>query len=143
MAKKYNYTKKTGRPPKFKKKEEIEEIFKVYSADCEKNGKILSKAGLLYFLHINRTTYNRLKKKKEFSNTIKEIEDLIEDAWIQALHHGKQATGPIFYLKNAFKEEYKDRTETDITSGNKPIPILQNVRFNKRIEKDSGIKKED
>ena len=130
---------KGGRPPKYKKKEQIQKIFEDYVADCIKNNKILTKAGLLSFLDIDRANYNRLKKKKEFNNTIRKIELLIEDTWIQRLTQ-TGATGAIFYLKNAFKEEYKDRNETDITSGGKPFPILKDVLKHPSITKDSGTK---
>lgn len=127
-----------GRPPRYKKKEQIQDLFDEYSKECADNGKIITKAGLLVKLGIDRETYRRYKAKKKFSDTIKKIEGIIEDAWVQALHHGKQATGPIFYLKNAFKEDYKDRTETDLTTGGKPIPILGGLPIKKNVHQDNS-----
>lgn len=72
-----------------------------------------NKAGLCVFLRIDKSTYNDYKQK--YPDTIKEVEAVIENAWVQRLRD-PGATGAIFYLKNAFKEDYKDRHETDITS---------------------------
>lgn len=131
--------KKIGRPPKYKKKEEIQKIFEVYAEDCVKNSKILTKAGLLSFLDIDRSNYNRLKKKKEFSNTIRKIELLIEDVWVQRLTQ-TGATGAIFYLKNAFKEDYRDRNETDITSKGEKIMDIKYIIPNDSKRKNNNNK---
>lgn len=131
--------KKIGRPPKYKKKEEIQKIFEVYAEDCVKNSKILTKAGLLSFLDIDRSNYNRLKKKKEFSNTIRKIELLIEDVWVQRLTQ-TGATGAIFYLKNAFKEDFRDRNETDITSKGEKIMDIKYIIPNDSKRKNNNNK---
>jgi hypothetical protein len=64
-------------------------------------------------LRISRDTYSEYRKK--FPDTIKAANDWIENAWVQRLST-TAPTGAIFYLKNAFKEDYRDRTETDVTS---------------------------
>lgn len=112
---------KGGRPPKYKTVEEIKVIIERYFGDSEKEESIPNKAGLRVALGICRDTYCDWKKlKHKFSYTLKETESRIEEAWVKRL--GKTAcTGAIFYLKNAFAEDYKDRHETDITSGGKPI----------------------
>lgn len=117
-----------GAPPKYSKKEEFEALFVQYTTDCAEKQKILTKAGWLHVLDVTRVSYARYKKKKKFGNTLKQIEFLIEDAWLQRLT-ATGATGAIFYLKNAFKEEYKDRNETDMTLRT-PKPLLDVLHNN-------------
>jgi len=74
-----------------------------------------TKAGLLLHLGISRETWREYKERDEFVDTIREAELKIEDAWNQRLL-GPGATGPIFYLKNAFKDEYRDKQEIDHTT---------------------------
>jgi hypothetical protein len=81
-----------------------------------------NKAGLCIWLNIHKDTYNEYKKKPTFSDALKGAEMWIENAWVQRLA-GNAPTGAIFYLKNAFKEDYKDRSETDITSGGEKLNI--------------------
>lgn len=80
------------------------------------------KAGLCIWLGIHRDTYNEYKKKPGFSDVLKGAELWIERAWVQRLA-GNAPTGAIFYLKNAFREEYRDRQETDITTGGDKLQI--------------------
>jgi hypothetical protein len=111
---------KGGRPPKFTSKDQVQTLFEEYFTECAEKKKILTKAGLMVKLDISRDMYADYKAKPEFRNTIRKIEGLIEDAWVQRLTE-TGATGAIFYLKNAFKEDYRDRNETDITSGGKSL----------------------
>lgn len=107
---------KNGRPLKFKK-EDIQVLFELYVEECVKNGKILTKAGWLFKLGMSRENYREYKAREGFVDTLRQIEFLIEDAWVQRLTE-TGSTGAIFYLKNAFKEDYKDRTETSLTFEN-------------------------
>lgn len=116
-----------GRPLKFTP-EFIEYTFLSYRSNCKQEKKIMNKAGLLHDLGMSRETYREYKEKKEFVDTLKEIESEIEDAWIQQLAKSGVATGAIFYLKNAFKEDYKDRHETDITSNGEQLHVYIPVR---------------
>lgn len=75
-------------------------------------------------LGISRDTYSEYRKK--YPDTIKDTDGHIENAWLQKLT-GAGATGPIFYLKNAFKEDYKDKTETDITTAGDKIESVSRV----------------
>ena len=108
---------KGGRPRKFKTNEIFAAKVQEYFADP---GGIPTKAGLLLHLDISRETWRVFKEMPGFSDAIRKAEARIENAWLQQLP-GPGATGPIFYLKNAFKEEYKDRHETDITTGGEKI----------------------
>lgn len=70
-------------------------------------------AGLCVFLGISRDTwYDYAKKRKEFSDTIRNVEYLIESTWLDRLPK-PGAIGAIFYLKNYRPELYKDRLPGD------------------------------
>ena len=101
-----------GRPPKYSDPKEIETIADSYFKLCDTNKQIPSKAGLRYALNINRDTYGDYRKK--FPDTLKRLEDYMEQAWVNRLN-SNAPTGAIFYLKNAFKEDYKDRHESDVS----------------------------
>ena len=111
----------TGRPPKYSSQEELAPVIEEYFKLCDKNKQIPNKAGLRYALDISRDTYGEYKK--QFPDTIKRAEDYMEQAWVNRLN-SQSPTGAIFYLKNAFKEDYRDRQETDITSGGKEIKAI-------------------
>jgi len=126
---------KIGRPAKYDKKEQIQKLFEKYVKICSKDKKILTKAGWLYVLDFSRENYREYKEKTEFVDTLRQIEALIEDAWLQRLT-ATGATGAIFYLKNAFKEEYKDRSETDITSKGEKIIGINYIKPNGKDSSD-------
>jgi len=106
---------------KFRNEGELIKRCSEYFEQTIKKNEIPSKAGLRVKLDISRETYSQYKKK--YTDTIKKAENLIEKAWVQRLS-GSAATGAIFYLKNAFHDDYKDRTSTDITSGGEKVGII-------------------
>lgn len=116
--------KRMGRPPKYESGEEIwvkaDEFFRL----CDSTKQMPEKAGLCLFLAISRDTYSEYRKN--FPDTIKAIDNYIESAWVRRLA-GQSPTGAIFYLKNAFKEHFKDRNETDITTQGEKIVSINYV----------------
>lgn len=115
--------KKQGRPPLFTSPEELRKSFAEYLGICSKNKeKMPNRAGYCYYAGINRDSYYEYKKNKIYSDTIKYFEQAVEDAWVSRLS-GSSATGAIFFLKNAFREDYKDRVETDITTQGQQIQV--------------------
>ena len=102
---------------KYENEEELNEMCKSFIADCILKQEVPSKAGLYVHLDLSPVTFAEYKKK--YPNTIRRVVKVIERAWVQRL--ASSPTGAIFYLKNAFKEDYKDRTETDVTTDGKPI----------------------
>ena len=105
------------------------------------SGMIPCKSGLLLHLDLSRQAWSEYKKREGFGDTIKRAELSIETSWVARLN-SNAPTGAIFYLKNAFKEEYRDRHETDITSGGeKIIPIY--VSGNKRLKENIEVKEEN
>jgi hypothetical protein len=107
MTKKKN---KGGRPAKFKERQQLVDVLTGYFENCDEARQMPNKAGLCLWLNISRDTYNEYKKKPGFSDAIKACEAMIENAWVQRLA-GTTPTGAIFYLKNAFSDDYRDRTE--------------------------------
>lgn len=99
---------KIGRPESYSTGEEFRE-------QCVKYFKALkfwnmpNIAGLCVFLGISRETWYAYRKtRKEFSDTIRNVEYLIESVWLDRLPRPGGA-GVIFYLKNKFPEMYRDR----------------------------------
>ena len=122
---------KGGRPPKYKTELDFDKVCRIYFARLIETDKMPNKAGLLLELDISRPVYADYKKK--FPDTIKRAENIIENAWVQRLS-GNAATGAIFYLKNAFHLYYRDRRETDITSGGEPLKGIEiNVRKDSKL----------
>lgn len=84
---------------------------------------------LSVFLGINRSTFYELsKREKEFSHTIKRCKDLSEDWWekqgrLNLQNKEFNYVGWYMNMKNRFG--WRDRQ--DITSNDKPLPILGGV----------------
>ncbi len=112
--------KKRGNKLKYESEKEMAVVATEYFDMCERKKLPPEKAGLCIFLNISRDTYSEYRKR--YPDTIKRMDTVIESWWVRRLS-GNAATGAIFYLKNAFKEEYKDRHETDITSKGEQIHI--------------------
>lgn len=117
-----------GQPPKYGNAIEIHQRILKYFDSCTASHTLPNKAGLCVYLNISRDTYNEYKKK--YPDTLKACEHWIENAWVQRLA-GTSPTGAIFYLKNAFKEDYKDRQETDITSGGEKLGVFNDEQVKK------------
>lgn len=115
-----------GRPPKYADAESLSKKVKLYLGRCIEDRSMPNKAGFCVFADISRDTYNEYKKK--FPDAIKGFEARVEDAWVQRLG-GNSPTGAIFYLKNAFKEDYREKQEVDHTTNGKdlPAPILSHA----------------
>ena len=128
-----------GRPPKYSKLEKFQKKVNEYFDFCDnRTGEIHSEkwgdmivfdpepytmSGLAYALDLSRQGLIDYSKKNKFLDTIKKARNRIEADQEKRLSDKKTFTpGIIFNLKNNFG--WRDRTETDVTSGGKPIPIL-------------------
>ena len=121
---------KRGPKPKYPTEEALQAKIEGYFAECDEKKKLPNKAGLRVYLDIVIDTM--LQYKKKYPTTIKKAYGVIEDAWVQRLTY--PGSGPIFYLKNAYHEDYKDRMVTDMTIRT-PRPLLDalhNKRSNKK-----------
>lgn len=120
---------KGGRPPKFETVEALNDAISIYLENCAEKKEIPNKAGLRTHLKIVKDTYCDWKKKDHrFSDSIKSFENITENAWVQRLN-GNAPTGAIFYLKNAFKEDYRDRYENDLTSQGQRLSLVFDPTF--------------
>lgn len=119
-----------GHPPLFTNPEQLQKLMIAYLEKCEKGKLMPNRAGLCVEIDIARDSYYEYRNKKEYSDTIKRFEQATESIWVQRLG-GNSPTGAIFYLKNAFREDYKDRHETDITSGGEKLNILNDEQITK------------
>lgn len=112
---------------KRKTEKQLDKIIKDYISKCIEDKKLPTKNGICLSLDITRETYRQWKKN---SDTLKKAEQIIEEYWVLALPNKKyNVAGIIFYLKNAFA--WRDRSETDITSGGQPVKISFDSSFNK------------
>lgn len=115
-----------ARPKKYTTTNDINDKVISYLNYCKEKNELPNKAGLCSYLDITKETYCQYKKKDEFSDSIKRFENYTENLWVQRLG-GNCPTGAIFYLKNAFREDWQDRHETDVTSGGLPIQISEAI----------------
>lgn len=124
---KRKYMHRTGRPPAFTSPEQFASQAERYFKECKGKGRGWarrpSKAGLCWWLGINKDTLNEYSKKPDYSGTVKEAYGTIELAWIDKLDH-PYPTGGIFYLKNAFKEDYRDRYDHTTDGKELPAPVF-------------------
>lgn len=116
----------------YSKKEEILPIIKRYLETCDW-WRMPTKAGLRIALGFTRETYREYKEKEEFVDTIKGVENFIEECWTQQLTN-QSAAGTIFYLKNAFKEDFKDRQEVEHSGALTISEVLAKLRENKNAK---------
>lgn len=95
-------------------------------------------------LDISEELWRRFEREiEEFSRTVKRGRDLCESWWLE---RGRQLENRSFnavlwYMNMKNRFGWKDKT--DVTSGDKPIPVLANVPSNHRDEKDTRPQKED
>ena len=117
----------------------IHNIYTQYVEYCKSIERIPTKNGLCIALDITRETYNQWKKK---SDTLKKVEQEIEEYWVERLK-GNNVAGIIFYLKNAF--QYRDNKGVDITTKGKRLGLFNYVqnRKNNSNSKDKGDEKEN
>lgn len=89
-----------GRPLKFESPEELEAAGELYFLQCEEKKEPILITGLALALGTNRDTLCNYGKRDEFSDTIKRLKLRAEQYAEKQLYVGKNATGPIFALKN-------------------------------------------
>ena len=102
-----------GRPPKFKTPDELREKIENFFIQCIEKKKVPTKGGLAIALDTTRETLGDYEKKKDYSDALKSAYLFIEENWVQKLA-GSNVAGTIFYLKNAFKDNWRDKQEIEI-----------------------------
>ncbi len=115
-----------ARPRRFTNIQDLEKELATFFVDHRLNDTMPTKGNMALHLGVDRDTVNEYRKgtyddpDNLFSVAIKEADELIENEWVQNLTENA-AAGTIFYLKNAFG--YRDKKETDLTSGGKPLAV--------------------
>lgn len=99
-----------ARTPKYKDEKTLKKAINAYFG--KRRIYAPNKAGLCLHLGVSRDTYSEYRER--YPDAIKSADLRIEDWWVDRLA-GTTPTGAIFYLKNAFHQDYKDRHENDTT----------------------------
>lgn len=107
-----------GRPLKFESPEKLEAKIEEYFKKTPM--EMWTITGLAVALDTSRETLMNYQDRPEFFDAIKRGKEKVEMAYEVSLRTRGNA-GDIFGLKNF---GWRDRHETDITSGGKPIPLL-------------------
>lgn len=114
---------KYGRPRKYEKPEQMQEIIEEYFRECEETKEVPTITGLAFKLDMTRKMLleyenafetGKLKSidddmKEGFRNTIKRAKAYIHSRYEQGLFDRSKAVGAIFTLKNNFA--WVDRVE--------------------------------
>jgi len=107
-----------GRPLKFETVEELQRMIDSYFDNTPEDEWTIT--GLALALDTYRQTLINYEGKEDFMDTIKKAKQIVENGYEKDLKkHGR--TGTIFALKNF---DWKDKTETDITSAGKALSSI-------------------
>lgn len=94
--------------------------------------------GLCLYLGISRETWHNYKeKRKDFFDTIRGAEMMIETAWVDRLGSSSSPIGAIFYLKNFKPKDWKDRAAGDSPEN----PVYTKQITGMKISKDKEAAK--
>lgn len=107
---------------RFSTPEELQKLFDTYEKIANNKNQTLTLAGLLIVLGLSRKQYDTLCSHPLFADKCRKFNFQIENAWVQRLM-GTGAQGAMFYLKNVFKDDYKDHYDATVTHLS-PSPIL-------------------
>lgn len=100
---------------------ELRTAFTVYKDRCDEEGVMRTIPGLCRFLDISREEYLNFKRSEEYQKDFEQVELSMEDEWLQKLRNSNNS-GAIFYLKNAYREHYKE-----VEPNTNPINIVFNA----------------
>lgn len=89
-----------GRPLKFQSVDDMKSLLDAYFAERSADGLPITITGMCMALDITRETFANYEKIEEFSATVKMAKLAAENYAENMLYVGKNATGPIFALKN-------------------------------------------
>lgn len=113
-----------GRPLKFKTVKALERKIDAYFAVTPESEWTIT--GLAMALDTSRRVLVEYGNKDEYSNAIRKAKIKVENGYeIDLKKHGR--SGTIFALKNF---DWRDKQETDITSGGKPLNLTFDTAFN-------------
>lgn len=102
---------KRGHPRTYRTEKELRDKIEEFFDLCRENKELPEKAGLMLYLGITRETYSQYRNH-HYPDAVKAADLYMESCWVKRLSQAAPV-GAIFYLKNAFKEEYRDKQEID------------------------------
>jgi len=103
-----------GRPRKYETPEKLESRCLDYFEYCVTDKQVITITGLCLYLGIHRDTLNAWRKEdNEFSDIVKRAIDCVLIAYETKLDTFTFG-GAIFALKNIDKENWKDKTESEV-----------------------------
>ena len=127
IRKKYNIG---GRPVKFKSPEEmLEKIYEYLSETDGRTKQIVTKGGQVVeanipapvtvegfcaFAGITKTTFYDYRTKKAFRPIIEQFRQIVESYWVGLCAEGQAGNKADFVLKNAFSDDWKDKTVNEL-----------------------------
>lgn len=116
-----------GRPLMIQTKEEFLSKCFEYFEWCEQNekGKITF-AGLRAFIGFSRDSWMDYKKRAEFTDTMLNIEQVLESYWENKLGWAGSTQGAIFWLKN--KAGWKDEVHQNQNQNITKVEIVEKKR---------------
>lgn len=126
-----------GRPLKFKTPEELQEKIETYFTKTPKEEWTIT--GLALALDTSRETLCNYEEKDAYFDTVKKAKDMVEHSYeIDLKKSGR--SGTIFALKNF---DWKDKTETDLTSKGEKIQGFTIDLVHETQNKDTSNLRED
>lgn len=128
-----------GRPLKFKTVEDLKKVIDEYFDWCDNRMKSVyieklgdnieisnpapyTMSGLARRLQIDRKTLVNYSKRDRFLPTIRDAREKVHEDVETRLMDTRNEKGAIFNLKNNF--DWRDKTETDMTSDGLPIKLV-------------------
>ena len=128
---------RTGRPLKFETVDELQHKIADYFETVPKEEWTIT--GLALHLDTYRQTLINYEVREDFMDTIKRAKLMVEHSYeIDLKKHGR--TGTIFALKNF---DWKDKTETDITSAGEQLPIYGGLSRHTRNTENISTEEKD
>ncbi len=110
---------KGGRPRIYDTPQEFDAKVEDYQEYCKENKEPVTWTGLALFLGFSsRQSIDEYLKYDGFSDSVKRAKTFVEWSYEKRLAGDNSPTGAIFALKNF---GWKDKTETDITSGGQKL----------------------
>ena len=110
-----------GRPKLYTSADQMQQVIDAYFEECKESEEPLTISGLALALDMTTETLRQYGEGEEFSSTVRKAKQKVENYVEKRLMAGGQAAGPIFNLKN--NVGWKDKTETDITSGGEKLSL--------------------
>ncbi|MDD5355070.1 MAG: terminase small subunit [Candidatus Omnitrophica bacterium] len=158
MAKKYNYTKKTGKPRQYSDAEQMQKKIDEYFTSCfspkidklgniihDKNGnEILEQtrpftmSGLAYALDLSRVGLLNYSKRPEFISTIMRARQRCEIYAEERLFDKDGCQGAKFSLINNY-ENWKDKTDIEHSMSDSTVEKFANLSVTELLTKANAL----